>query len=312
MNQISVIIVSWNALGYLRDCLASVRRLGGPDVGEIIVVDNASSDGSSEMVAKEFPEVTLIRSPKNLGFAGANNVGIQRASCPFLALINSDIVLHEGCFQRLLSLVQSRPEVALAAPKIIGRDGFVQYTCGRLPTLWNTACRLLALDRILSRWRLFSGFQMRGWSYDRTSEVQTLTGCFWLARASAVREVGGLDERFFFYAEDIDWCKRFLDAGWKNIFVAEASATHFGGASSANAPLRFSIEMLRGNLIYWNKHHGSLGRFAYFLLATLQQGVRLLAHLLLRIACLGDREQSRHRIKEDMTCLRWLLTGKGI
>src|SRR5262245_10344437 len=238
MSQISVIIVSWNARGYLEGCLTSLYQTASAVLHEVIVVDNASSDGSPEMVKEKFPQVNLIQAGSNLGFARANNLGIKHATGSMLALINSDVVVHPECLQRLAACIAEEPKIGLIAPKVFGRDGLIQLNCGQLPTVWNTACRLLGLDRVLGRWSLFSGFQMRNLDYSRRQEVGVLNGCFWLARRSAVDQVGGLDERFFFYAEDIDWCKRFRDAGWKIVLEPAATAIHFGGGSSGNAPLR--------------------------------------------------------------------------
>lgn len=312
VTEISVIIVSWNAQNLLRNCLASIRATGGALVRQIIVVDNASTDGSPEMVAHEFPDVTLVRSSQNLGFARANNIGIQRATSPLLALINSDVVVHPDCFQQLAGFLENHQAAGLVGPKIYGRDARIQHNCRRLPTVWNSICRTLALDRLLSRWPFFSGFEMWHWNHDSLTEVDVLSGCFWLARRQAVNEVGELDERFFFYAEDIDWCKRFGDAGWKVVFVPSATATHFGGGSSANAPLRYSIELLRANLIYWRKHHGFLGRFLWRLLSTVHYLVRFAARALLNLTGIKKSDECRHKLKEDFVCLRWLLTGRGV
>jgi len=312
MSQISVIIVSWNARGYLRDCLNSVLQTGAPVLKEIIVVDNASDDGSPEMVATEFPEVKLVQANENLGFARANNLGMRYASGSMLALVNSDVIVQPRCLQKLAAFLESCPDAGLVGPKVFGADGHLQYTCGELPTIWNTICRYFALDRVLSRWSLFSGLQMRHWNYDRRAEVGMLGGCFWLARRIAVDQVGGLDEHFFFYGEDVDWCKRFWDAGWKVVFVPEANATHFGGGSSANSPLRFSIEMVRSNLKYWQKHYGPIGRCVCYSLVLSRHCFRLVVRGLFRIVGFADGAENRRKLNEDLVCLRWLLTGKGI
>jgi GT2 family glycosyltransferase len=310
MSQISVIIVSWNARGHLRNCLASIRETGGSLVREVIVVDNASSDGSPDMVAAEFPEVKLVRANDNLGFSRANNLGIKQASGSFLALVNSDVVVHAGCLEQLTRLLDGHSDIGLAGPRITGGDGCLQLTCRRLPTVWNLTCCALALDRVFSSWPLFSGFEMRHWNYEHQGEVEVLSGCFWLARKAAVEQVGGLDERFFFYAEDIDWCKRFRDAGWKIMFVPQATATHFGGASSSNEPLRYSIEMLRANLIYWKKHHGALGKSSYYLLALIYHSFRFVLRALARV--FSSKRDSDSKLKEHVVCIRWLLTGKRV
>jgi hypothetical protein len=305
--MISVIIVSWNARRHLENCLNSLRANGGSAIGEVLVVDNASADGSAEMVEKLFPEVTLIRANENLGFARANNLGIQRARGDLLALINSDVVVHPGCFDRLARYMETHPEVGLVGPKVIGGDGQVQFTCNVIPTYWNLCCRAFALDRLFPRSRWFSGLEMRHWDYEQEGAVGALSGCFWLARRAAVEQVGGLDERFFFYAEDVDWCKRFRDAGWKVMYYPGVSVTHFGGGSSANAPVRYSIEMLRANLRYWEKHHGRSGRCGYFLFGLTYHGLRLLGRTLRR--SFRWHRGPDAKLQEHAACLRWLLTG---
>lgn len=311
MSKISVIIVSWNASSYLRGVLKSIQETGAGIVREVIVVDNASSDDSPDMVAREFPEVILIRSKENLGFARANNLGIKRAKGECLALVNSDVIVHPDCFQRLVAELEAQPDVGLVGPKVFGRDNLLQISCGKLPTVWNTICEFALLGKVF-RSPLFCGFQMRAEDHDRQRDVEVLSGCFWLARAKAVQQIGGLDERYFFYAEDVDWCKRFGDAKWRVLFVPTATATHFGGGSSSKAPFRYSIEMLRANLLYWKIHHGGLGKMAFFCLASMQHGLRFIVRGLQRLLGLGDRDLNQHKFKEHFFCLRWLFTGKGV
>lgn len=309
MKNISVIIVSWNARAYLRDCLISLRETSAEVVCQIIVVDNASNDGSPEMVAAEFPEVCLIQTGANLGFARANNLGIKQASGSYLAFVNSDVVIHQGCFNFLLECLESNPNVGLVGPEVFGGDGKVQPTCRRLPTLWSTAVRALALDTVLPRHSQFSQQEVTGKDERSPQEVDVLSGCFWLARREAVDQVGGLDERFFFYAEDVDWCKRFRDGRWKVMFVPAAHAIHFGGGSSANAPFRYSIELLRANLIYWKKHRGLLGQAAFYALSVLHHSIRLASRSAKFILSKANKENT-FKLTRSYICLRWLLTGK--
>lgn len=263
------------------------------------------------MVEQQFPEVALIRSKENLGFARANNLGLKKASAPYLALVNSDVVVHEGCFAQLAAFLESNSEVGLVGPKVFGRDGRLQRTCRRFPGLWNTICRGLALDDFFPRWPLLSGREMRHWSQDTQREVEVLSGCFWMARRQAVEKVGVLDERFFFYAEDIDWCKRFRDQGWKVVFVPMATATHFDGGSSSRAPLRYCIENLRANMAYWKKHRGIPGQAAFYLLSFLHHGVRLALFSLKTILHPDRGGETKYKLRRSAACLRWLLTGKS-
>lgn len=312
MKTISIIIVSWNARDYLRDCLDSIYQTGESCIQEIIVVDNASKDGSPEMVAEHFPEVTLIKSEENLGFARANNLAMEHAKGSIFALVNSDVIVHEGCLEKLAVFLDDHSDIGMVGPRVTGGDGNLQRTCRKMPTFWNTVCRILVLDRIFPDWQIFSGFEVPYSSYDKYMEAEVLSGCFCVARKKAVDEVGGMDERFFFYAEDIDWCKRFRDAGWKLMFVPEATATHFGGGSTANAPFRYSIEILRATLKYWRKHHGIAGQIICYLLILSHHGSRLMIRSMKRSLGLGRSVASKHKFKEDVICLRWLLTGKGV
>lgn len=310
MKDISIIIVSWNAQDLLRSCLNSIQTSCGSLVLETIVVDNASSDGSPEMVAEKFPDVKLIRLERNSGFAGGNNIGIQHATGTWLALINSDVVVQQDCLQNLMKYLEEHPQVGLVGPKIFGTDGRLQGNCRRLPTLWNTICRVLALDNVLHRWSIFSGREMRHWNHENEASVEVLSGCFWMARKIAVEMVGPLDERFFFYAEDVDWCKRFADAGWEIMFLPQATAIHHGGGSSANSPFSYSIEMLKANLAYWKKHRGTAGEITFYLLCVAHHAIRIVIRgIMVRFGHHGGTDLE-FKFKRSQECLKWLLSGR--
>ena len=312
MKTITVIIVNWNTKNYLRNCLNSIYKTEIARIRETIVVDNASKDGSVEMVMKDFPKVSLIRSKQNLGFARANNLAMQRASGDIFALINSDVIVHPGCIEKLSLFFDQNENVGMVGPKVFGGDGQLQLTCRRLPHVWNTLCRTLALDRIFPFWSLFSGYEVPREKHDRFLEVEVLSGCFCAVRKKAVDQVGGLDAQFFFYGEDIDWCKRFREAGWKLKYVPEATSTHFGGVSTAKAPLKFSIEILRATLKYWKKHHGLIGLIACYILIVAHHGLRLMIRCVKTIVDYKNTVDNRRKIKEDFVCLRWLLRGKEV
>jgi GT2 family glycosyltransferase len=307
---LSVIIVNWNGSGFLRKCLSSLRQ-STVSIKEIIVVDNASEDGSQEMVLSEFPEVTLIQCNKNLGFARANNIGLERASGANLALINSDVVVHPNCLEKLTELLDRYRDIGLIGPELYGADGNLQRTYRTLPNLWTALCRSFALDTILDKWALFSGKKVRTVIDDGLLEVDVLSGCFWVARRAAVSQVGGLDEQFFFYAEDLDWCKRFREAGWKIAHAQVARSIHLGGASSANAHLRYSIEIVRANLSYWKKHFGWLGQIAYYVLSVIHHLTRLCVQTIKSLVKTDSHEAAFKR-NRSFVCLRWLLTGREV
>ncbi len=312
MQPVSVLIVSWNTRDLLADCLDSIRRSRPACVGEIIVVDNASADGSPEMVEQHFAEVKLIRAGSNLGFAKGNNLAMRHASGSMFALVNSDALVHPGCLETLSDYLDRHPNVGLVGPRVAGADGRLQRTCRHLPGLWNTLCRALALDRAFGGRGIFSGYEVPPARHAVLHEAEVLSGCFCLARRSAVDQIGGLDEQFFFYGEDIDWCRRLKDAGWKLIFVPHALATHVGGGSTSQAPLRYSVEILKATLKYWRKHHGRGGQVACHALLILHHGLRLIPRSARRALGLGRCAESRHRLAEDIVCLRWLCFGTEI
>jgi GT2 family glycosyltransferase len=275
---------------------------------EVIVVDNASSDGSPDAVRETYPFVKLICSGGNHGFAKGNNMGIRASTGDYLFLINSDVVVSEGCFEALVRYMDAHPEIGLLGPRIIGSDGKVQRSTMGLPSLWNTLCRALALDSLFPGSRIFGGHLMTFWNHDATRPVEVINGCFWVVRRSAVEQVGLLDERFFMYGEDVDWCRRFSDAGWKVVFFSETEVLHYGGASSANAPVKFAIEMQRANYQYWVKHHTTAAVTSFLLISLLHHTVRMLCEIA-AYPLRHSRSLSTHKIKRAFASIKWILAG---
>ena len=305
---VSVIIVSWNARDYLKQCLESLTPAVCRYPMEIIVVDNASSDGSPELVENSFPHVQLVRNSANLGFARGNNVGIRNSSGRYLCLINSDVKVLPDCINRLVDYCEQHPEVGMAGPRIIGGDGKLQRSCRGFPTLWNMLCRALALDTIFPRNKLFTGYSLSYWPQDSTRPVDILSGCFWLIRRETLSRVGLLDEAFFMYGEDMDWSKRFWLGGSSLVFVSQAEAIHYGGASSSNSPVRFYIEMQRADLQYWKKHHSRGATAGYFLVSCLHLLLRMMGYSLAFLFRKGARQNYRYKVKRSFACLKWLFS----
>jgi GT2 family glycosyltransferase len=306
---VSVVVVSWNARNYLSQCLGSLTAEVCAYLMEIIVVDNNSSDGSPEMVEQEFPHVRLIREAENLGFAKANNIGIRESSGKYVALINSDVRVLKDCLTYLVDFADAHPEVGMVGPRIIGGDGKLQRSCKGFPTLWNMFCRALALDAIFRRSALFGGYLLNYRNHDELECADILSGCFWLARKDALDKVGLLDESFFMYGEDMDWCKRFWDAGWKLMFVPTAEVIHYGGASSSNAPLRFFIEKLRADFQYWRKHHSRIAVAFYFLITSCHLILRIVGYLLAFSVGRESRQSCRYKVQRSLAGLKWMMIG---
>jgi GT2 family glycosyltransferase len=274
---------------------------------QIIVVDNASSDGSPDCVESNYPNVHLIRNAENLGFAKANNIGVSVSTGEYLCFVNSDVKILPDCITRLVDYCEEHPEAGMVGPRIIGGDGHLQRSCRGFPSVWNMFCRALALDSIFKNFKLFTGYSLLHWPQNFLSDVDILSGCFWLIRRKALEEVGLLDETFFIYGEDMDWCKRFWGKGWRVVFVPSAEAIHYGGGSSANAPIRFYIEMQKADLQYWKKHHSSLAVVCYLFITSLHMLLRMIGYSLGFF--LNPAEPSwRDKVKRSWACLKWILT----
>jgi hypothetical protein len=308
--MVSVIIVSWNARDYLRQCLASLSSEACRYPMEIIVVDNASSDGSVEYVKKQYPHVRLIQNIANLGFARANNFGVSASTGRYLCFVNSDVKVRKDCISRLVDYCEGHPEAGMAGPRVIGDDGQLQRSCRGFPGLWNMFCRALALDTLFPQNKMFTGYSLSHWSHDALRPVDVLTGCFWLVRREALARVGLLDESFFMYGEDLDWCKRFWSNGWKVMYVPAAEAIHYGGASSSNAPLRFFIERQRADLQYWRKHHSRPAVACFFLISCLHLMLRAFGYTLALGFNRQQRQTYRHKMGRSIACLKWMFTGR--
>ncbi len=304
--DLSIVIVSWNARSHLVNCLKSIEDTGSGLAYEVIVVDNASSDGSPEAVRQGgFRNVRLVETDANLGFAKGNNIGIKLGSGRYYCLINSDVVVLPGCLREMLSFMETDPAIGLAGPRLLNGNGNYQTSCREMPRLGNQLARALFINTSLAD---------RNYKSDSSAEVELLAGSFWVARREAVAQVGLLDERFFFYAEDIDWCKRFHQAGWSVCFHPHARAVHFGNASSDTAPDRFNLELQRASLQLWQKYNGRLGTAAYLLICILRHVLRA-GHCELRAWFdVPRKRQWRDKLEQHLASLQWLgraILGRG-
>jgi len=307
---VSAVIVVWNAKKYVIECLESLRQYCGEVCQEVIIVDNASTDGTPEMIAERFPEFSLIRNSENLGFAKANNIGIAECSGEYVCLVNSDVKFTSDCLSPMLKLLAENPGVGMVGPKMLGPNGKVGRSTLRFPTVWNQFCRAVGLDVAFKKSRLFGGYLMSDFDHQTTTPVEVLNGWFVLVRRSSLDRVGLLDPQFFMYGEDVDWCYRFHQAGEETIFFAEAEAIHFGGASSANAPLRFYLEQCYANWQYWRKHRGWLSQIAFLCSLAIHHMVRLLGAACAYLVSPSQRPNNLAKLKRSVLCLQWVSQPK--
>lgn len=302
----SVIIVNWNTRAYVLQCLKSLSDQMRPWNIEIIVVDNASSDGSVRAIKEQFPTVRIIENTANTGFATANNLGILESRGRYLLLINSDVTLRPRCLDRLLRFMDHHTRIGLLGPRILNADLTLQKSVRAFPTVSGSLCRALMVDRLYPISALLPTGER--FKVSRCAQaVDILSGCFWVVRRATLDDVGLLDETFFMYAEDKDWCIRFWASNWQVVYLPTAEAIHFGGSSSARAPTRFYIEEHRANLRYWEKHHGRMGRNCVYCIMILHQLVRILTGLAMYCVRPQRRPMLRAVIDRCFACARYLL-----
>lgn len=227
---VSIIILSYNTKKLLIECLTALP-LKRKDI-EVIVVDNGSTDGSAEAVARRFPGVYLIRNLVNTGFSAGNNQGMKVAKGKYFFLLNSDAVASEAAIDKLVLYLDRHPEMGAVTPKVILPDGGIDLACHRgIPTPWRALTYFLKLEQLAPNFKPFAGYHQTYLNFDKAHEIEATAATALMVRAKVIKEVGGFDERFFFYAEDLDWCKRVGDEGWKIAYLPEAEVLHFKSRS---------------------------------------------------------------------------------
>ena len=254
-RRLSICLVNWNTRDYLRACLQSIRDTAGGLDPQIIVVDNASSDGSAGMVRAEFPAVTLIANDGNLKYARGSNQALEAASGEFRLLLNPDTVLLPGALTELLAAAERHPRAGAAAPKLVHPDGSPQRSCRSFPDPAAIAYEALGLARLFPRSRRFGAYRMSWWDHDDERAVDQPMASALLLRAAALEEIGLFDEAFPMFFNDVDLCRRLWDAGWEVWFTPKARLIHHFGASTRQARRAMIAESHRSLLRYYEKHY---------------------------------------------------------
>jgi hypothetical protein len=236
--QLSVIIVNYNVRVFLENALVSACKAMRGISGEVFVVDNASDDGSVEMLRQKFPSVRLIANDTNLGFAAANNIALREVAGDYVLLLNPDTVVQEDTFRVMINFIEQHPDVGLAGCKILNPDGTLQLACRRsFPTPWVSFTKITGLSTLFPRSRIFSRYNLEYLDPDETYEVDAVSGSFMVVRRAALESVGNLDEQFFMYGEDLDWCYRIKRAGWKICYVPLTRIIHYKGESARRSDI---------------------------------------------------------------------------
>lgn len=293
--DLSIIIVNWNVRELLRRCLASIEANRGDLSLEVIVVDNTSADDSVPMVEQEFPQVHLIASGKNLGYTGGNNLGAKEAKGRHLLILNPDTEIVGEALERMVAYLDNHPAVGAVGPQLLNSDGSVQSSRRRFPRL--ATAFFDGGTPFSMRWfpnnRFERMYYMADTSDDEIQSVDWLVGAALTIRRETWREVGPLDNQFFMYCEELDWCHRSRDAGWEIHYLPTAQIVHHEQGSAGQIGVTTWIRVYRSKILYFRKYFGA--RWANVIrLFLLMDFARLLANELAFWA-IGRRDEARSR-----------------
>ena len=262
--EASLIMLSFNTIELLRQSLSELIDAAQEIDAEIIVVDNASHDGSADMVEREFPQVKLIRAQMNLGFAGGNNLGAKHARGDYLILVNSDAFIQPGSLARGLDRMRQQPRVGLAGGLLIGKDGQPEPSARCFPSPLNDLLSLTGLAARFPRSRFFGRFDRTWADPQQPADVDWVPGAFCIVRRAAIDQTGFFDERYFLYYEEVDLCRRLRRSGWTIAYWPDLRAEHWGGESSktvsgeqvSNHGRQLILWRMRSGLLYYRRQHG--------------------------------------------------------
>jgi GT2 family glycosyltransferase len=268
--DLSVLIVTYNSAGLIDALLHGLSRQTARMNAEVVLVDNASHDGTADAVAQRHPGVRLLRSSQNLGFAAGNNLAARHARGRVLLLLNPDALPEPGCVARALALMDSHPDVGLAGARLLAEDGSTQPSGRMFPTLVQEAIVMSGLAARYPRSRWFGRLDRTWADPAHAAPVDWVPGAFALIRRSLFERLGGFDERFFLYYEEVDLCRRIRDAGYRVQYWPELQVQHIGGVSArtvagatvAKAGAQLTLWRARSGLLYYRKNHGRLAAWA--------------------------------------------------
>lgn len=275
MEPLTVVIVTYHSAAYIERCLDSVRSATDPRLTQVIVVDNASRDGTAELLERRYPDVELIPLERNLGFAAGSNRARDKVRGELVCFLNPDVAVRRDTFERLCDYLGEHPDVGAVGPRLVREDGSTDPGCKRgFPTAWNALGHFTGLSRLVPGASPLAGYRRLDIPDGATSPVDCVSGAFLLARREALDTVGWFDEAYVLYGDDIDLCYRLVRQGYGVAYVGSAEALHTGGTSVLHNPKQATDEFFRSMTVFIEKHYRS--RYPSIVLWLLRSGVTVL------------------------------------
>ncbi len=288
MIDVSVVIVSYNTRDVTVECVRSVFEKTTGCTFEVIVVDNASSDGSAEAIAAACPEAIVIANTDNKGFAGANNDGLAIAKGRYLLLLNPDTLVNEGSIRDVLEYCESNPDAGIVGCRCFNVDGSQQSTIFRYKRFSEVVINVFVPNKWMRKSRRLGRSRYIGADLDQTLDVEVVAGCYMMVRRECYERVGGMDDRFFMYAEEVDWCYRIHQAGWRIVYFPGASILHYGGLSAAKCESEMNLAMAKSNLLLIQKIMGQPLAWISNALMVIRDTPRVLVYAIVRWTMKSD------------------------
>lgn len=302
MHDLTILVVSWNTRDLLLRCLESVIDTKGELDCEIVVVDNASEDGTAEAVQSAFPEIHLVVNDENLGFAKANNLGIRTRQARHALLLNPDTEMLPGALKRLVEFMDAHTTAGAAGSMLLNADGSLQPSCHPFPTVWREFWRLFHLDAVLP----WAQYRMQRWNQQVARQVDVVQGACLILRWSALQQVGLFDEEYFIYSEEVDLCYRMRQCGWQVWWVPVARVVHHGGQSTRQVAAEMFLRLYAGKILFIRKHHGVAAARVYKVILFLAALTRIALSPFAIFFARGDSSDRRRlarAYKELLFCL---------
>jgi N-acetylglucosaminyl-diphospho-decaprenol L-rhamnosyltransferase len=304
MTYLSIIIVNWNTSAVLAECLRSIAVFHKHENIEIFVIDNASTDDSVAMLAHDFPSVSVIQSTENIGFASANNLGIHASTGEFVLLLNPDTLFIDESLNRMITFLQDHPSVGIVAPHTLNADRSTQSSKRRFPTLTSAVFESTWLQPYAPQ-SLMNNYFANDIAEHATAEIDWAQGSCLLVRRTVFSCIGGLDEGFFMYSEEMDFCYRAKRAGFQVIYMGVAHIVHLGGKSSEQAPAATMIRFHESKIRFFRIYHGYATASVLYGVIVLNFGVQIVLEAIK--ALLGHKaEMRKQRVRRYLTVLSTL------
>ncbi len=272
---LSIVIVSWNVCDLLRPCLHSIFDQADGLTLDVIVVDSASSDETVQMVQRDFPQVTLLAQHENVGFPRGNNIGIAAAQGDLILLLNPDTAVIGNALSEMVAYMDANPDVGMIGPELLNPDGTHQSSRRRFPTVATLFFESTWLQGYAPK-RVLGNYYVWDTADDVTAAIDWISGACMLTRRSVIKQVGGMDEAYFMYSEELDWCRRIKAVGWRIVYFPAAHVIHHVGKSSEQAVIHRHINFNRAKLRYARKYHGRLVATSLRIALLLGYGQQLL------------------------------------